>query len=246
MRIQGKVEKIDYSECEKFFQNRGKKYKEKNPYSVTMYQDECPELVEKRNKAEVSRLLPLLKLDEDSRVLDVACGIGRWADAINKKIDRYVGVDFSKNIIDLAINRNTHENYNFYVSEVTEIRNLLDSINEKNFNVVLMIGILVYLNDEDIFSVTDQVEKCLDRRCRICIREPIGIEHRLTLKDFYSEELNDNYNAIYRTRDELKEHFNKALFDRGFEIKKEGFLFDDKKLNNRKETAQYYFLLERE
>ncbi len=243
MRIQDKVEKIDYSECIRFFQNRGRKYQESNPYSVTMYQDENPELVEERNKAEISKLLPLLRLKEESRVLDVACGIGRWADAIDKKIDYYVGLDFSENIIKLAINRNTHENYTFIVSEAKNIR---DRLEKKDFNVVLMIGILTYLNDEDISVVTDQVEQCLEKRCIVCIREPVGIEHRLTLKDFYSKELRDNYNAIYRTVDEYKRQFKETFMDRGFKIKKEGFLFDNESLNNRKETAQYFFLLERE
>ena len=246
MRIQDKIEKINYTACENFFQNRGKKYQKDNPYSVTMYQDEHPELVEERNRAEISRLMPLLEIDEHSRVLDVACGIGRWADAIDKKIDRYLGFDFSKNLIDIAIARNTQENYSFIVSEVTKIEKQLDLLNEKDFNVVIMVGILVYLNDEDLFNVANQIERKLDRKSIICIREPIGIEHRLTLKDYYSEELEDNYNAIYRTRGELRDFLSSAFMSRGFTIKKEGFLFDDVRLNNRKETSQYYFLLKRD
>jgi hypothetical protein len=64
------------------------------------------------------------------------------------------------------------------------------------------------------------------------------------LKDFYSDELKCNYNAIYRTREELEELFEKAFFNKGFEITKKDFLTDDS-LNNRKETAQYYYILER-
>ena len=35
------------------------------------------------------------------------------------------------------------------------------------------------------------------------------------------------------------------FLNKGFRIKEEGFLFDDDALNNRKETAQYYYILER-
>ena len=59
------------------------------------------------------------------------------------------------------------------------------------------------------------------------------------------EYLNDNYNAIYRTRDELVHFFEKELLQKGFQIEQEGFLFQEKGLNNRKETTQYYFILQR-
>ena len=73
----------------------------------------------------------------------------------------------------------------------------------------------------------------------------MGIDERLTLKEFYSEELKDKYDAIYRTRDELLNVFEKTLMAAGFRITQNGFLFDEDALNNRKETAQYYFVLER-
>ena len=38
---------------------------------------------------------------------------------------------------------------------------------------------------------------------------------------------------------------NEMFLNKGFRIKEEGFLFDDDTLNNRKETAQYYYILER-
>lgn len=67
----------------------------------------------------------------------------------------------------------------------------------------------------------------------------------MTLKDFYSEELRDDYNAIYRTRDELLEIFEDTLFENGFSVEQEGYLFEEPELNNRKETSQYYFILKR-
>lgn len=84
-----------------------------------------------------------------------------------------------------------------------------------------------------------------DTNAILCIREPIAIQDRLTLKDFYSSELDDNYNAIYRTRNELMGLFEDTLFCRGFTIKTENYLFEESALNNRRETAQYYFILER-
>ena len=39
--------------------------------------------------------------------------------------------------------------------------------------------------------------------------------------------------------------FEETLIPAGFSVTDEGFMFEDASLNNRKETVQYYFILER-
>lgn len=245
MRITEEIANINYNETKQFFKKRAERFKEDNPYSVTMYQDDNQELVRERNQKEVDKLLPLLKLQKESRVLDVGCGIGRWADALPEYIEAYCGVDFSGELIEIANKRNKKENFFFYEGATNEIERVLKDKEKGTYNTVLIIGNLVYLNDEDIDISLRQIERICEPHAIICIREPIGIEDRLTLKDFYSEELEDNYNAIYRTRTELMNFFEGSFLEKGFQIQREGFLFDEDKLNNRKETAQYYYILER-
>lgn len=245
MRIKEKIESIDYDETKQFFKNRAGKFKESNPYSVTMYQDNNADLVKARNEKEVQKILPKLMLTKDSKVLDIACGIGRWADALPDAIAEYCGVDFSGELIEIANKRNAKANFFFYEGAANEIDVVLQKNKKGKYNRFLLMGILIYLNDEDVQAVLTQVEKNCEEHGIICLREPIGIEDRLTLKDFYSEELSDNYNAIYRNREEMKGFLNATLLSKGFKICEEGFLFDEETLNNRKETAQYYYVLER-
>lgn len=245
MRITESITDIDYEETKQFFKNRAGKFREDNPYSVTMYQDNNQKLVRERNKKEVEKLLPLLKLQNESRVLDVACGIGRWADALPEEIEEYCGVDFSGELIEIANRRNKKPNFSFLEGATTEIEQVMEKNHRGKYNRILMIGILIYLNDRDMKSALTQIEKRCESNTIICVREPVGIKDRLTLKDFFSEELKDNYNAIYRTRKELMVFFESTLIEKGFRIQKEGFLFQEDMLNNRKETAQYYYILER-
>ena len=246
MRLKGGHEEINYEATKAFFNNRAGKYNEANPYAVTMYQDNNPELVKQRNAKEVEKLLPLLKLDKNSRVLDIACGIGRWSDAITTEIDKYCGIDFCEEFILKARELNKEKNNRFFFTgksnEITA--SLLNNEWEDKFNRILLIGALVYLNDEDLENTFKQINEVITDSAIIIVREPIGIDERLTLKQHFSDELEDNYNAIYRTRDEIVASMEKTLFVNGFKIKDEDFLFD-KALNNRKETAQYYFVLER-
>lgn len=245
-RIKNKIEKIDYDSTQNFFQNRALKYNSENPYSVTMYQDNHPELVAQRNAAEIRKLKPMLGLDSNSKVLDVACGIGRWSDSISENITEYCGVDFSSELIRLAKERNCNKpDRDFIVGSASEIENVLKESGKSQYNVILLIGILMYINENELLDMLMQIERAAEDHAVICIREPVGIEERLTLKEFYSQELQDNYNAIYRTDKELKAYFEKAFLSKGFRIEKEGFLFDDRDLNNRKETEQYYYILRR-
>lgn len=245
MRVKKENIDLNYDETRKFFDKRADKFNEKNPYTVTMYQDNHPEIVEERNKKEILKLKPILKIDRNTRLLDVACGIGRWADAITEEIQEYCGVDFSTELIDLAKKRNTRENFSFIEGSVVELQKVLMKTHKKDFNKILMAGILIYLNDRDVCTAIDQIEMLCSRDARIYMREPVATEERLTLKDFYSDELCDNYNAIYRTRDELVEYMENTVLKKGFHIIEEGYLFDEEVLNNRKETVQYYFVLER-
>lgn len=244
-RIKRTVTDVDGDEILHFYQKRAEKYKEENPYAVTMLQDNNPKMVQERNESETKVLLPLLSLDCESRILDVACGIGRWYDAIDEDIKEYCGIDFCGDLIKVAKARHQDlSNVDFLTGSATELEQILEQNEKGTFNRILMMGILLYLNDTELLSVLQQICHVAEPGTILCIREPIGIDDRLTLKDFYSEELDDNYNAIYRTRDELMSIFNNTLLSAGFCVEREGWLFEDS-LNNRKETAQYYFVFRR-
>lgn len=215
MRIAKEVTSIDYNETKQFFKNRAQKFKEDNPYSVTMYQDNNADLVKERNQKEVDKILPMLELNKQSRVLDIACGVGRWADALSVDIEEYCGVDFSGELIKIANERNTKEKFFYLEGAAYEIETVLQKNGRGKYNTILMIGILMYLNDNDIILSLEQIAKACE-------------EH-----------------AIYRTREELLSIFQKSFLGYGFSIKSEGFLFDDDELNNRKETSQYYYIFER-
>ncbi len=245
MRIAEKKTDIDYKETKRFFKNRSEKFSGENPYAVTMYQDHNKELVQQRNQKETEKLCPLLTLDAHAKVLDVACGIGRWADVLPEEISAYCGLDFSRELIEIAKQRNTRAHFSFLEGAAEELEVTLEKHGLGKFNRVLLVGILLYLNDREVKSVLEQVERSSEPHSLICIREPIGIKKRLTLKDFFSEELDDQYNAIYRTRQEFAEFLEEALIRKGFTVRREGFLFEEEALNNRKETAQYFYILER-
>lgn len=243
MRVKKDKIDLDYNKTKKFFNHRSGKYSKSNPYIVTMYQDNHPELAIKFDKFEKEKLLPLFNLESNSKVLDLACGVGRWADVASVGVDKYLGVDFSEELIKIASSRVQGNNVSFRTGSATNLPAVL--LPDERFNRILIVGLLMYLNDKDVFELTKQLSYYCEPETIICIREPIGISERFTLRDFFSNELNDTYHAIYRTRDELVDIFKQTLLQEGFEIVKEDYLFHDDSLNNRSETAKYYFILKR-
>ena len=245
MRIKNSVEEISGDKVKAFYEKRASDYTGENLYNVTMLQDNNPELSEERNKAEVAKLLPKLKFDENSCVLDLACGVGRWLDALPGNITKYRGIDFTESMIELARKTHTRDNAEFFTGSVLDADEILrDELG--SFNRVLMMAFFMYMNDNDILSLLRKLPVLITHGGGglICVRTSIGVQERLTLKDFYSEELKSSYNAIYRTRDEYMKFFDDTLIHDGFRVTDEGCMFDAS-LNNRKETTQYYFILER-
>lgn len=241
-KVKKKIVEIDESAVKNFFISRAVKYDPAHPEVSMLYQDSNPALAEERDQEEKNIILPLINLQAVDKVLDVGCGIGRWAEIFAPLVARYVGTDVMLELIEIAEQRNKEfPNVAFKVIAAQDF-SLKKLGAESPFSVIIVAGVLHYMNDESVAAVLRNIGECADHRARIIIRGPIALEERLTLNNVWSEELQHEYSAIYRTRGEFLDLFAKFLFD--FEITADQPLFPSR-LNNRKETMQHLFLLEK-
>ncbi len=210
-----------------------------------MYQDKNPEIAVRRDAHEKERILPLLNLTSSSRVLDAGCGVGRWCKPVIDAGASYYGTDFSQSLIDTAIT--TYESYDSAGFQVLSAEKLsFDLIEtEQKFTHAIIAGVIMYLNDDDLSQFLSGLATCMAENSRLYIREPVSVSQRLTLKEHWSDDLDSVYSAIYRTHSELLNSFEDALIRNGFTIITEENLFDEDGLNNRKETIQRFYILER-
>jgi SAM-dependent methyltransferase len=241
-RIYGKKVDLRPSAVHEFFERRGRSINAAHPLTSVLYQDNNPLLAEKRDAFEKQRVLPLLGLAGHNRVLDVGCGIGRWADALVGKAASYRGIDFSESLIAAAQERLREPGFEFQVLAAQELQ--LSKLNmPERFSNVLVCGVMMYLNDADVRQTLSAIATCCAESARIYVREPVALQERLTLDNFTSSELGSTYSAIYRTEDEILSLFDGCLGASGFRIVANDFLYPAE-LNNRSETAQRIFLLE--
>jgi len=244
-RVHKKIVNINYISTRKFFSQRAEKFDKVGKLSVTMYQDNNPELTEQRDKYEINKIFPMLELTKDSRVLDIGCGVGRWGFHIIDQISLYLGTDFCAGLIEIACieAEKKYQSQNLFFQEISCTDLTPENLIKKPpFNLIIIAGLFLYLNDIDCMKLLALISKLTSKHSTIYIREPLASENRLTLYDYFSTELNSNYNAIYRTEKEFSSMLNKTLLNSGFKISDFGFLYPEE-LENRTETKQRYFIL---
>lgn len=247
-RITGRRVAIDYDATQSFFESRGQR-DYANLLSATMYQDRQPELVEARDLAEKVAVESILGLADVSRVLDIGCGIGRWGWFLEERCPDldYLGLDFSASLVGKAqqeAQRRGCARLKFQIMSATDMHEAV-LLQPAPFELLLISGLLIYLNDDDCVKVLGDAARFCATGGAVYLREPVGISGRFTLDRFYSEELADEYSAIYRSVSELKAMMAEAFVGQGISIEREGFLFPDG-LEKRLETRQYYFVLRRD
>ncbi len=243
-RTHGAAVPIDPERTRAFFEQRARGFRGDQPLTSVLYQDANPQVAAARDAHEKALVLPQLQLHAGARVLDIGCGIGRWADAALPHVASYCGVDFSAGLIALARERCEDPRATFFVESAENAPSVLAD-GSPRFDRVVISGVLIYLNDAQVEKLIADLPRVLSPDSLIYIREPVGLVDRLTLNQFWSEELKAEYSAIYRSRSELEAQVFAPLRQAGFGIVKEEPVYRDDNLNNRRETLQFYFLLQR-
>lgn len=234
-RVYEKKIDINYQSTKSFWESRADE--KLTLTSVLLGADKKAGAQEKRNFCETEIINSFLKTGSKYKILDIGCGIGRWADNLKDKIETYVGIDYARPFIEFASNRFLdNPNIKFKCSSASEV-----DLNEigKDFNLVICTGVLMYINDTDlnkVFMMFKDTESDY-----FYIQETISLlDTRLTLNNFESKELKTNYSAIYRTQDEYEDYFQKH----GLEILSTDLFLNDE-TGGRKETNARYWLLRR-
>lgn len=228
-----------------FFEQRAAKVPQLGAVQAVIYQDKTPDLATRRDAAEKALLFPKIQLRTEDRVLDAGCGTGRWASLLIPACSHYHGVDVSPGLIRVAQETyGTEQNARFSVASLDEIS--LEKLEETTpFTRIVSFGVYIYLNDDDVLRALMGIASCAALSARVVVREPIAVENRLTLREHFSQDMDQYYNAIYRTEFELKSLFDATLGGTGFRLVESGDVYAQADLNNRAETKQRWYIWER-
>ena len=234
-RLYGEKEDISSEKVKDFFNKRANKDVE-SEYSIVLFQDK--ENSEQRHIEEKSIFHEHIDVSGKS-ILEIGCGVGRWVEALHDKCGSYLGLDFSEELLEIAKESyKQYDNCKFQLMSATDIK-VDELVIKPPFDIIIFSGFLMYINDDDINIIMDEVNQIGADDKKVFAMEPIShMDSRLTLKDFYSEGLESDYSAIYRTESEYVEFFKKLNCNSIHT----GSIFED--LSDHSETGYMYFIVE--
>ena len=245
-RIYSEKVEIKTEHTKDFYNSRAKALENLEcPYTAVLLGDQNPKYAEQWNIFEKEYILPMLKINS-SKLIDIGCGIGRWAETVIPLCEYYLGTDFSEEMINTAKGRNNfaEKKYDFIVSSFQDVTKNFQAITRIKFDRVIIGGVCMYINDADLSICYNNLLDLLDEHCIMYFTETVAVETRLTLDECPSEALKTNYDVIYRTPSEYNEYY-KIFLDNGFKITKQDYLPHLNSENSFKETDRWYTILER-
>ena len=163
---------IDNNSTKEFWENRANNIN--NLQTVLLGSDKTGIEQNTRNEHEKLIVESVVKQIKKPRILDIGCGIGRWAENLINQFDYYAGVDFSEGFIDYASKKfGKNENIKFYNSSILELD---DKIVSSNFNLIICTGVLMYINDANISKIFDFLKRIASNHIYIYSRvyKPYG------------------------------------------------------------------------
>jgi len=140
--------------------------------------------IKERRLFELNWLIPKLK-DKGKTLIDVGCGDGSLIDCLSRLTDLSIsGCDFSEKLI-----KNTNQNIKTFYYNCKKPKKIKSDI-------IIIASVFPYLEDDEIISLLEK----LDYKY-LFVRTPCSFYRERV--DKFSIELNDYYQAQYRTIEEI-------------------------------------------
>lgn len=227
---------IDAEKVKSFWEGRGEKWG-KMPFESIANLEEKEELLAMKIALEQQKIMPLLPLTQEKRVLDLGAGVGQWTFRFAPLAKEVVAVEYTDSFADIG--RKEAEKRG--LTNVKFVQCSAENYQaDEPFDVVFISGLFVYLNPEQAQTLMNHLPSLVKPNGLIMLRDGTSIlEKSYTINNRYSTILSESYSALYRTRDEYVTLFQQA----GFQLKQDGQVFDeDCPLNKFPETRLRYYL----
>lgn len=156
-----------------------------------------------RHYFELRNFLKHVSVSPESNLLELGCGVGRWALSLAPLVGKYVGIDVNSNAIRIAesiVNSEGIDNVKFFHQSITDFNP------ESYYDIIYFSGVSQYLSDQDLSFILNKIKPHLSNNAILVDRSTINIQKREIL-------VNDSYVSIFRTPNEIAE----IAYDNGWE-----------------------------
>lgn len=161
-----------------------------NSQVITEYFDKEQHLVFGADSArkEEEAILPFINITEESKVLDLGCGNGRWCRLLINRCKEYVGVDISQQFIKRACEKYKNDTKVKFFNMAAQ-----DYVSKEKYDLILIIGLMTYLNDDEVIRLSENCRNMLNKNGQIILRN-------VTLKEGQSDRMVYDYRPNFIQR----------------------------------------------
>ncbi|WP_446810842.1 class I SAM-dependent methyltransferase [Methylomonas sp. 2BW1-5-20] len=227
---------LDPIKVKKFWDSRSRTFQSVAFESIANL-EQNPENLEIKIRDENSKVFAWLPNLCNKSVLDLGAGVGQWTFRFAERQARKItAVEFSENLAEIGRNeavRRDFPNIEFVVSPAEKFETT------EKYDVIFISGLFVYLNDDQAEMLVSNLKKFMDENSIILVRDGSSIVSRYEINNKFSEHLQADYSATYRTREEYLQLFNSAGFKL---IQDENMFAEGHPLNKYPETRLRLFL----
>lgn len=221
---------IDQDKVKKFWDARARTYGSLDFNSIANLEQD-PENLALKVKLESEKVFAYLGSLNGKTILDLGAGVGQWAFRfVDAGAAHVTAVEYSAELAEIGrreAERRGNANLEFVVSPAEQFRS------DKSFDVVFISGLFVYINDDQAEKLVTGLGQFCHANTLVLLRDGTGVTHRHEINNRFSQHLQADYSATYRTAAEYE-----ALFARhGFRfLRHENMFPEDCVLNKYPET----------
>ncbi len=220
---------------EKFWHERAQKCEDLVFEEIANFEGD-PERLKLRMKLESDVIFGKLNFSPEKRVLDLGAGCGQYAMRFAPLVKEVVAVERDGIFCQIGRDEATRRGLNnvHFVTRPAE-----EYIDEKNFDILFISGLFIYLPDHHMEQIARHLEKMKAPGSVLFIREPVSLLGEDYPIHKYSPKLETTYSALYRDSRKIINLFQNS----GWMLSEEGWFFEDGSiLNVHAETRLRYFL----
>jgi len=196
---------LDDSKTQQFWEERAKGIGTYESALCSVVVTDDPVWANYRHKVGIEHLFRMVKCNQSMTVLDLGCGIGRFSIEFAKRCKSVLAIDYSPTFIEYAKKAARDagiSNITFLCQPITEysyLRNL-------HFDIIHLGGVLMYMNDESIEDLLNQLKYHLRREGLLIKRDTIALQQRR----YHTDNTDNPY--ICRTQGEYLKMFKNNGF----------------------------------
>ena len=152
-----------------------------------------------------------LKKNFDS-CIEIGAGTCQWTPILTKYSKNVLATDTSISMLkkgkEYIEKKYNSQGISFFWGDI-----LKEKLPQKSpYDLFFISGLILYLDDKNFLKLLNFINNFASEDSIILMREPIAVNKKYILNNVFSEELQMNYSAIYRTENEIIENLKRFRF----------------------------------